>query len=132
MRFKFENYIVIKKVAIAKFAQLPTRILQQYNFRRFQEFLGAITIIMFMFLNFILLDIIAVIIIIITVAMYRSQPACILSIIIVKHQYPETALISLATDRIYAYIIRKISFNRNITLTYILRSYIDRFLICIK
>ena len=76
-----------------------------------------------------LLSVITTIIIII---MYRSQPVCTLSIIIIKHQYPKTVFISLATDRIHTYAIRNISFNRNIISTYILRPCVNRFLICIK
>ena len=73
-----------------------------------------------------------VIIIIIIITIYRSQLTCILSTIIVKHQYFKTTFIGLTIDRIYAYTIRNISFNRNITFTYILRLCVDRFLMCTK
>ena len=61
-----------------------------------------------------------VIIIIIIVAMYRSQFIYTLLIIIIKHQYFKTIFINLAIDRMHAYAIRNISFNRNIIFTYIL------------
>ena len=89
--------------------------------------LNVITIIIFMLLGFMLLNTIVIIIIIIIIAMYRSQPIYILSTIIAKHQYPKTAPIGLVTDRIHAYTIRNISFNRNITFTYILRLCVGRF-----
>ena len=73
-----------------------------------------------MFLNFILLNIIIIIIIIIIIVIYQSQFAYTLLATIIKYQYPKTTLIDLVIDRIYAYIIRNISFNRNITLIYIL------------
>ena len=54
-------------------------------FKCIQMLLNVIIIIMFMLLNFMLLNIIIVIIIIIIIAIYRSQPVCTLSVIIVKH-----------------------------------------------
>ena len=50
------------------------------------------------------LSVIIVIIIIITVAMHRSQFTYTLSIIIAKHQYPETTFTGLTIDRMHAYI----------------------------
>ena len=89
--------------------------------------LNVITIIISM-----LLSVIVVIIIIITIAMYRSQLIYTLLIIIIKHQYSKTIFIGFTIDRIHAYTIRNISFNRNIIFTYILRLYVDRFLVCIR
>ena len=61
-----------------------------------------------------LLNAITAIITIIIIAIYRSQFVYILLIIIIKHQYSETIFINLAIDRIHAYTIRNISFNRKI------------------
>ena len=72
-------------------------------------FLNVITIIIF-----ILLNVIVVIIIIITIVIYRSQLIYTLSIIIIKYQYLKTTFVNLIIDRIHAYTIRNISFNRKI------------------
>ena len=103
MRFKFENCVVIKKVIIIKLFLITREIFSTSYFSNAFKLHHNYKII---FLN--------VIIIIIIVIMYRSQFIYILSTTIVKHQYFETIFINLAIDRMHAYTIRNISFNRKI------------------